>query len=134
MSEPHPLQSSLWQAAAVTGRRFLRVTFLRVKKIPPFDIRQINDISTTSWGLTPETAPEHGSTSPPGPRRSRHRVAPEARGGGGHFVSAVSPNSERRALAFAFTSAPGFLISASPFSRIAAFSGLTALTVETMES
>ena len=138
MSEPHPLHSSLRQAATVTGRRFLRVTFLRVKKIPPFDIRQINGISTTSpttsWGLTPETAPEHGSTSPPGPRRSRHRVAPKARGGGGHFVSAVSPNSERSALAFAFTSALGFLISASPFSRIAAFSGLTALTVATMAS
>ena len=54
--------------------------------------------------------------------------------GGGHLFSAVSPNSERRALAFAFTSAPGFLISASPFSKIAAFSGLTALTLETMES
>ena len=37
-------------------------------------------------------------------------------------------------MAFAFTSAPGFLISASPFSKIAAFSGLTALTLETMES
>jgi hypothetical protein len=106
MSEPHPLPTSFCQAAAAKCRCFLPVTTILVGVF----------ITACSRPATPPAA------------------GPVARGGDSHLLSAVSPNSERRALAFAFTSAPGFLISASPFSRISAFSGLTALTLETMES
>ena len=99
----------------------------------PFHTRQISNILSDVMGsrLKRPLSTERLPAGPPAlPASGNARSA----WGGGHLFSAVSPNSERRALAFAFTSAPGFLISASPFSKIAAFSGLTALTLETMES